>query len=235
VTGSGTAPFMDAVRQHCSACTECRDRISAAEMERKSFFEKNPFEEQKMSRRIPVKTRVFQLRKVYAVAATISLFVATAMFYSAKQNTAEMRIKGETGISIFTLDSNNTPIAGSGRGFHPGTRIQFTYSCGQDKNFLLFSIDELGKITRFFPDTGSVFMQLVPGRDLPLPNSILLDDYLGNEAYVAIFSKNSVQVGPVLDMVKKSFGKNPDFLQLETGLPPDCTARTIIIRKTSGE
>jgi hypothetical protein len=235
VTRSGPAVFMDAVREHSGACAECRSRIEAISAEQINFLDVNPFSEQKMPLRIRTNVRVFKLRQVYAIAATLLVFLGTGVFYSARRNLSEMRIKGDTEISVFTLDSLNNPVSGSNMKFLPGKRIQFTYSCGADNNFLLFSIDQTGKITQYFPDTASMSMKLTPGRDMPLPNSILLDDYLGNEAYMAIFSKTPVDVNQVLEHVKVSFKRKPDLLQLETGLPADCSIRTIIIRKTSGE
>jgi hypothetical protein len=235
VTRSGPAPFMEALREHLGACDECRNRIGAVNAEQKNFLDAHPFSEQKMPLRTPSNIRVFQMRKVYAIAATLLVFLGTGVFYSTSRNVSDMRIKGDTKISIFTLDSLNNPVSGSDMIFQPGSRIQFTYSCGADNNFLLFSIDQTGKISRYFPDTGSVSITLTPGRDMPLPNSILLDNYIGNEAFVAIFSKTPVEVTPVLEHVRLSFEKKPDLSQIETGLPADCIVRTIIIRKTSGE
>jgi hypothetical protein len=72
---------------------------------------------------------------------------------------------------------------------------------------MLLSIDTSGSITRYYPQQGDSSVVLQPGQDIPLPHSILLDDYTGKELFIGIFSEKSQGLTEVQSRIKTEFNR----------------------------
>jgi hypothetical protein len=195
------------VEKHLETCEICKSYLKELEAEKNSFLSEVPFESlptQPEKRR----TKLAPFRKYYALAATIILFIAGGLIYQMRDTEESIRIKGETGIKIFSLDQKGAIEYRKNTVYYPGDRIQIAYSC-TDKHFLiLFSIDEKGTVSRYYPSDTDSSIILEKGADIPLPNSIALDDYIGRELFVALFSGHRVYLPDIIDQVEETFARN---------------------------
>jgi hypothetical protein len=149
--------------------------------------------------------------QAYALAATLLLFAVAGVFYSAWRSADSYRIKGATGIEIFVKTDNKRVEKRLSQVYHPGEYIQLVYSCAHADKFVLLSIDERGKVSTYYPSEGDSSILLQKGRDIPLPNSILLDDYVGRELFVAVFSRDRLAVGSIRDKLRAAFENEQDL------------------------
>lgn len=94
----------------------------------------------------------------------------------------------DVSVGFFVLRKDAPQRGFDGGTYHRDDRIRLTYSSGDLAFAFVFGIDELGAITQYYPESGDESIAIVPGRDLPLPGSIILDDYVGLERFVTIFS-----------------------------------------------
>ncbi len=195
------------VEKHLVSCASCRDYLNELEAEKSSFLNNVPFESLPAS---PQKksTTIIPFRKYYAIAATVVLFITGGLFYQLRETQDYIRIKGNTGIKIFSQNKNGTIEKRENSIYYPGECIQITYSCTDKHYLILFSIDEKGVISKYYPDNEDSSIILEKGADIPLPNSIALDSYIGRELYIALFSGHRVYLPDILDQVKSEYEKN---------------------------
>jgi hypothetical protein len=75
----------------------------------------------------------------------------------------------------------------------PGSHIKLLVTSGNYDHVLVFGVEESGALTPYYPESTAGSSLLVgQGRGLPLPDGIQLDDALGVERFVAVFSKQPI-------------------------------------------
>lgn len=217
------------IKNHIKECTLCSSFIATLEKEKTDFLDKFP------EPKLPVlpariKRSFLQSRSVLALAASLLLIVSAGYFTFNRGSADGYRIKGVTQVEIIVQDKNGIPVKRSDNVYYPGEKIQFTYSCGANRYFMLLSTDTSGTVSVFYPAGGDSSIELEAGRDLPLPNSITLDNYVGPELYLAVFSALPLHVAHVKEKLKGSLGKTRglDSLNLNIG---DAEVRTVYIIK----
>lgn len=101
-------------------------------------------------------------------------------------------INAQVGLG-FDLVTPRGAIAGtSGGTYRKGDHLRFTYSLDSPGHLYLISVDNAGKVTPFYPPEWAESLAVPPGRDLPLEASIRLDDYVGYEGFIAVFSEQPI-------------------------------------------
>ena len=233
---------------------ELPERLPPVDMpvlDRATFYEQYPaadFVARLQRRRQPRWNRYLALGT--AVAAILVLTIALP--WSTIQET------GPYGTVGTVRDKGNVPepgtvglgITGTAR-FHvltngqfvplqPGTALpaksllRFYYDTTSADYLYLFSVDERGRISTYYPETRGFSVPIVRGRNVPLPDGVLLDDYVGDERFFALFSARP------LSYVEVELAVASQLLQLQQlrkgiedleRVPLDCHQETLHIVK----
>jgi hypothetical protein len=175
-----------AFNEHCKTCLSCDTEMKKLEKEKKEFLSQYPVPEKLPSIIKMKKTKSVPMTLFALAASLIIVFTAGFSIFSGKND--GYRIKGTTQIGLFVQDEKGNPVKRDENNYYPGEKIQFTYSCGENRYFMLLSADSNHMVTVYYPSEGDTSIRLEPGRDVPLPNSIILDSYIGPELYLAVFS-----------------------------------------------
>jgi hypothetical protein len=219
VTGSASDITAAAIRSHLASCDSCRAYCSSLEAGKRSFLAANPFEQTITlpARSEPKRITAFFGAPLYALAATLVVCIGAGWLYLAQHGAPQMRIKGEAGLKVFVQNADGAVEKRQSMEFRTGEKIQFLYSCGAANRCILLSIDTTGTITTYFPADGDSSCALEPGQDLPLPNSIVLDEYTGRELFLGFFSGRPLSAGAVRRRVADAFSVSRSIDSLDLG------------------
>jgi hypothetical protein len=231
VTGSVPDDKAALIRAHLEVCVPCRGYCAALEREKQGFLAANPME-QVMDRPATRPRNIIRfpaLARYYALAASLIICLGAGYVYMSSIQKPDYRIKGETALTVFVKTGDGSIEQRANNAFLTGERIQFLYSCGAKNRFILLSLDSAGSVTVFYPDTGDSTIVLEPGQDVPLPNSILLDDYTGPELFIGVFSEKALLVSTVKRLVEGAFLSKAALGSMTLTVPD---AETIIFHGT---
>lgn len=222
------------IREHTESCSECASYIAELESKRESFLKKYPHGAISVQ---PRRHGIAHFRPVYALAASLLLLVGgmsvIQLYRQPPRDT--FRPKGAVSIDVLVMSREGELQARPDHVYYPGERIQLTYSCAKDSRLILLSIDERGEITDYYPSTGDSSISIEPGQDIPLPHSIELDDYIGEEMLIAVFSEHPVALSHVKEAVRTSFAKSGTLRTTAPAIEGDVEVRTIVYAKTREE
>ena len=217
------------VRRHLEHCSECSAFIGKMEIEQKEFLE--AFPEPPMLKERHYSTVPFRpMTALLSAAAVLIAAFGLSTLLVHRQPDASWRTKGSVALSLYVSDSTGQPSVRKDSVFYPGERIQFTYSCGKERYFILASVDEHGRVSVFYPTSGDSSMVLEPGNGVPLPHSIRLDGYIGLERYIAVFSETPLDVASVKELVKKSVNGTESLRTVPVTIS-GAKVRSVIINK----
>jgi hypothetical protein len=222
VTGSCNDYRRAMIEKHLSGCGACRAYCAGLEKERDTFLREHSFETTISLPDISPKKEeprrsLFIGRRYYALAATLLVFVTVAFFIMPGMRPAGTRIKGSVGLKAFVQNRDGSVETRQNRVYRTGEKVQFLYSCGGAHFFTLFSIDSTGAVVTYYPAHGDSSVALESGQDIPLPNSIVLDEYAGRELFIGLFSKRALFVPAVRTMIADAFaaGRSMDSLSVQ--------------------
>jgi hypothetical protein len=219
------------VADHLHSCLVCNRKLEEAKREREAFLEAHPFESLTQRAQTRRRSSALPFGPVYALAATLVLLVGAGLVVRLRERPSRFRIKGAADIAMFVKVGEQTIEKRLNHVYHPGEYVQITYSCAEADRLALLSIDEQGKVSIYYPSDGDSSVALQKGSNVPLPNSILLDDYIGKELFVAVFSKRPLYVPDVVERVRSRFRNRPDLEKLSIAAPEDGEVSTILIVK----
>lgn len=196
------------LKEHLPTCTECESYLMSLKREQKAFLEKFPFVSSTYET-APKKIIQFPVYYRYlALAALFLLMVTGPLIYFNTYRQSEYHLKGKTGTRILVKNLAGTIEERDVHQYYPQEQIQFLYSCSERTYFMLLSIDEKGNITTYFPQQGDSSSVLSPGVDLPLNNSIMLDDYIGEELFMAFFADHQFSAMSMRNWMTRVFTKS---------------------------
>lgn len=220
------------VTEHIETCGECAMTMKKIEQEKVDFLKAypNPQIGTVLKTTSNAKTSVKHSVSLYALAATLVLMVSAGVVFYNQNYTEGYRIKGATQVTLYVQDENGNPMKRDNAIYFPGEKIQFTYSCGNNRYFMLLSADSNHSISVYYPSEGKESIQLEPGRDLPLPNSIILDSYIGPELYLAVFSASPLDVTHVTRYLTGLFQQGGSLSDLHPGFE-NAVVQSILIEK----
>lgn len=218
------------VNEHLKLCIECDASVKKIQEERDDFLKQYPIPQIDTAVRQSLKPSVKHPFSLYALAATLVLMVSAGLVVNTMNNGPDYRIKGTTGVTLYVQDENGNPVKREDNRFFPGEKIQFTYSCGKDRYFMLLSADSNHSISVYYPSEGKESISLEPGRDLPLPNSIKLDSYIGPELYLAVFSASPLDVTHVTRQLTGFLQQGGSLSALRPGIE-NAVVQCILIEK----
>lgn len=215
VAGDCDPERAERISEHLRGCSECRRMVEDHAAEKAEFLNRHSFEQYEQSMQSRKKAKVFQFPGRYALAASLVLFLVGG--YVIRRTTmapfsqAKYRIKGKAGITVWSMGADGTPEIRENGIYYPGDRIQLTYSSSDTMHLTVLGVEGTGAVQTYFPSNGTTSVTVEPGSDIPLPNSIVLDDYIGSELYAAVFSEEPVSTKMVEERVRQVYERETSF------------------------
>ncbi len=112
--------------------------------------------------------------------------------------------------------------------------LRFYYDNATSDYLYLFSVDDTGTITTYYPEKKGLSVPIARGRNVPLPDGVLLDNYVGHERFFALFSNRPLAYLEIeIAVASQRLRMGPqsrgvvDLIQL----PLDCRQATVHIVK----
>ncbi|MBD3319664.1 MAG: DUF4384 domain-containing protein [Chitinivibrionales bacterium] len=220
------------ISRHCAQCPSCAKYLKRLETENAAFLSEHPFDKRTFEHGGRVnKLRPLILRYAYALAASLILMLSGYIYYQHTLSGKAYQTKGTVDLKMYVKTPGGVIESRTDQTYAPGEQIQFTYSCGSENKFMLLSIDQTGTITTYYPPKGDSSVVLEKGQDLPLPNSIILDEYIGEELFLAVFSRNKMAVSQVVGMLWKAFGSAKSMRGMSLDFKKSARVKSVIITK----
>jgi hypothetical protein len=241
VAGDCDPECAERISEHLHGCTECRRTVEHHAAEKSEFLNRHSFEQYEQSIRngesaaTRRKTKLLQFPGRYALAASLVLFIVGG--YVIRRTTmdrfseATYRIKGRAGITVWSMGPDGAPQIRENGIYYPGDRIQLTYSSEDTTHLTVLGVEAGGAVQTYFPSNGTMSVPVEPGSDIPLPNSIVLDDYIGSEMYVAVFSKESISTKMVEEDIRRVYEHDGSFGAVAEALSEYGSVDTVRIHK----
>jgi hypothetical protein len=222
------------ISEHLKICPSCRDYVNKLKSEKTAFLQTLPYDEMARSPKDTQNARLafHKTLKFYSLAASFLVFI-TAGFFLLHQTGPGSRIKGEVNLKLFVKSSSGAIEKRGEQRYFPGEKVQFLYSCGSRNKFMLFSIDTSGTISRYYPSLGDSSISLEPGQDVPLPHSILLDNYIGKELFVGVFSEKPLYCPAITKAAQASFDQSRSLDSI-SGFPANFTTIKYVLSIEKG-
>jgi len=184
------------VGEHLARCPSCTGAVGRWRQERAAFLARRPapaFLDTATAgasatlpgRRPPSRWRAAGL----ALAASLVAAVGWRLANPAGEGV--VHLKGAAGLTLELLASRDgAPASPAPPGvvLEPGDVLRFAISVPQDGYVSIVDVDATGRFTRYFPQVGAGGAPAGRATRLVLPGSIALDDYLGEERIVLVFS-----------------------------------------------
>lgn len=219
-------------RAHLAGCARCSARLSAIEVGRAAFAASAP--PLRLDRRAPAGRAVAKARSprrwlapaatgVLAAAAAAMLFFRAAPGGRETESTGE-RLKGAGRIGFYVKRGGHVLPGGAGERLQPGDAIEFTYSSAEARYLVILSVDGASQASVYYSN-GPLAARIEPGRDVPLPQSTVLDDTLGTERIHGLFCSEAIAVEPL----RAALAAHP----AEPPAPPGCDVDTLTAEKVT--
>lgn len=224
------------VEKHIFTCTECSSRIETIKMEQSSFLKKFPNPPQiKEDKSNIINVSHLYWKKLIPLAAILIFTVTlTFLYYQSSSNNLKQLthgIKGNMGVTLFVQKSDNSIEQREKHIYYPQEKIQIKYSSSDYQYLISLSMDSSGNIYTYCPQDSDSSFKIEKGADIPLPNSITLDDYIGKELFITVFSKEKVSVPKIKSVIKREFNMKKDLKQLNFNFRDDIQSFQILITK----
>ena len=229
------------VRVHADGCAECGEVLVALQAEKHEFA------------LLPVRRRVAEALRAEAEQQTVpSLWarllrprVAAPMAALAAAAAALLvlvpgllgddpgeRSKGVGFEFGFAVLRDGRPLIGvSGEELAAGERVQFVYGAPMGGYLYVIGVDALGQVSQYFPPPGSEAIEVAPGRDRPLPHSVVLDA-APEERVFALLCASPFDPAEVTGSIRW-MGEGLRGLLHSEALPLDCVQRYLDLPRRS--
>jgi hypothetical protein len=191
---------------------------------REQFQERNPWPifraqlDQRYERHVMKKrlnwTMGFSALGLAASTAIVLMLVApTHLLTPQSPVSPEIRAKGSQepaatlpGIQPALEMQMDGQFIAAGSTLQPLATVKLFVTTGTYDHVLVFGVEQSGRLTPYYPEQPNEGSLLVgKGRGLPLPDAIELDDSLGTERFVAIFSSRPLTWARVREAASQAF------------------------------
>ncbi len=228
------ARLMEEIQKHLLQCESCAKVLLSLREEQKEFLKKMPFEQ--LPERVDKgNNRTSLWRTYYALAASLLLAIGGLYLFRMEQKPSFAQVKGGSSIALYKKGEEGIVEKQTHHVYTPGEQIQITYSSVSNKYLILLSIDETGKISSYYPQHADSSVLIETGADIPLPNSIVLDGYIGQELFIALFSSKPKYVPLLISKIKSKVVKQGSLEQIDIPHLNDEDVHTILITKVNKE
>lgn len=209
VTGDISAEKRAKIEEHLDGCETCADTVKQMLDEQKMFNMEMPYNGSVDETDTGILH--FPKMKVISSIAALILFAVTIQFTLRENVSIEQQmiaLKGAEQISFFVENDTGGVEERDSDIYYPGERIQVCYSTVATAYLSLFSMDSNGTLSRFFPTYGTLSTKVEPGISVPLPHSIRLDSYIGEEKFIMVFSPTAVPISEIETKISTAFQEN---------------------------
>jgi len=164
-------------------------------------------------------SQIFSLKNAFALSAALSVIVALFVFMPRNnkvltglpdQMNDVTRIKGSTGIMIYSKGSAGVTLLQNRSSAKPGDHLQIVYQNDNNTFGAILSIDGNGTITKHLPQDGEVSRSIERGSRVVLQNSYVLDNAPHFEKFYFFVSKKPFQIQLLRDRLKEAGNGNPE-------------------------
>jgi hypothetical protein len=132
------------------------------------------------------------------------------------------RTKGDNKIGFFVKHGAKVRQGSPGEVICPGDSLRFVYSSRQPTYLAIVSVDQAQQVSVYYPD-GKTAKLIEAGREIALPESVVVDDVLGQETFYGLFCREPVE----LERIKQIFAGQPN----KPPIPDVCTVDSFQIVK----
>ncbi len=208
--GLDAAKAADA-QQHLGGCASCQGRFAELQKDAQHF------EQFVFARSLPKVEAKLEKRPLFAFAGARWLVPALGLASAAAlvavfsvtgggtetEDEVYIGVKGmePPGLAVVALRGGSQRFeVRKGSTMKPGDKLRFVVNPGKDQYVMIASRDGAGAFTVYYPfngQTSAPVSGLPGGNRLELPGAVELDDTLGEERLVAIFSEKPVQASDV--------------------------------------
>lgn len=186
---------------HLARCTLCQTELLLQDAEVQEFEQRMPERWRAVSGRLrrasvhgpgPRGHRTLMLGVGAAAAATLAALLLISLKPPPAPRALNTRFKGDLTLQVFAKRSSSTFRVTPGAALLPGDALRFVVTSSAPGYITIFSLDAHGVLTPFYPDTDPTRdpepLRLTDRGRTTLPGSVVLDDTLGPEHLVLVFS-----------------------------------------------
>lgn len=211
-------PDEQGVARHVEACPRCERKVEQLTAQYQQFLRRLPSPEaleaavgQRPAAASPGRWPWQRLALVGALSAATAAMVALlpleldrAPGQPGGAPRSQDRIKGQSILQL-SVRRGAASFPFKAQPLQAGDRLGLRYTSAR-RYLLLLSLEQSGKGTALVQDPQrQQSLAITPGKQLRLDQGVLLDDYLGQERLVALFSDTPLRVPRVLRLVSRRF------------------------------
>lgn len=204
------------VADHLTGCRACSAEVENLRRERDAFHAARPSATfmASLEPTLPAVTRLPTGRRrrfagalglsFTAAAAAVVLLLSSEAFQSSGSEPG-VRYKGAPALSIYVSRDGEpaSPLAAD-QTLRPGDVLRFGVHRERAGYLWIVNVDDRGRVTRYVPHQGSAPLQVSTAAG-PLPGSIRLDDFLGQELIVSVWSESPLPYERVRQAISNAY------------------------------
>lgn len=220
---------------HIAQCQRCTERVAA-------IRSAPPPSEMAVTRGVRMLRAVRQRRWLMPTVAAATA-AATLMFFMVVRSRdtglkqpridSQTRTKGTVVLELYAKRSGDVALIRSGEALAPGDAVRFRISTDSPGYLVVAGIDSSGVTTPYLPESGDA-VAIDRGKNQIQPSSIVLDDVLGEELFIAVVCPNSISVEKVLEAARlaNTLVSRPGEI---VALKLDCEQASFLVGKEKSE
>jgi len=205
--------------EHVEHCLACREMLNEIESNAAVYNSREPEHLAKLRARLSVEEQQYPVRPLWmtfapvlgglVAAAAIILMVVPQLIEPEKTTeSTDIRYKGTMAFEIVARRNGQQFRVKQDMELFANDALRFVVTIGSSGYLSVFSIDADNRISPFYPDSDPLanpdpMMLDRPGRH-ELPGSIILDQVVGNECFIAAFSEKTFDRDRLHKWVKQS-------------------------------
>jgi hypothetical protein len=146
----------------------------------------------------------------------------------------EQRRLPEVALSFFSRTPEGAAPGVTGGAYRAGDWLRFVYTSGDNDFMFLFGVDDLGRVTAYYPDGGDESVPVLRGRWVPLEGSVVLDSYRGDERFFAMFSREPLTRDQIEEAARRALSearRSGGGIARVERLPIECDQASVLIVK----
>jgi hypothetical protein len=171
-----------------------------------------------------------RLTALGALAAGIAA-VGMGIFFALPRDDdgAPIRLKGSDTLLVYCKRGNEVIQVLDGAILHPGDKIRFVHRSSRPY-LMVVNAEERGEVQPFYPFPAGDSVRIPTGVRAELPGSIELDESVGTERVVAVFSERPLSFAEVRAAVEHAYPRRDGRRRLEAHRPLRLPGEVISLR-----
>lgn len=230
------------LHEHIHQCSHCKEHIEQLKMEQQLFLQEFPFDtiEEKISvstnndmkkenNTIPFPAKRYSAIAALFICAFVSIFII--QFEQTNENLQpDFRTKGTYSFDLLVKGEHGEIQQRTNHIYLPGEQIQPIYTNVKKRYFGLYSMDSSGTVFSYSLSKKTLD-KIKIGPNIPYDNSITLDDYIGDELFIAVFSDQPKEHSEIISLIKSKYKNSQNLAEIIFDSQNNDIFYTILIRK----